>query len=69
MTDPGTPSGLDPAIRHRDVYVEANAEHLEKMLHRADVKQFTFYSDEPESLGGEDQHPYPLDYFTAAVAL
>ena len=69
MADRGTPSGLDPAITHRDVYVEASAEHLQKMLHRADVKQFTFYSDEPESLGGEDQHPYPLDYFTAAVAL
>jgi len=49
--------------------VEATAEHLEKMLHRADVKQFTFHSDEPAGLGGDDNHPYPLDYFTAAIAL
>ena len=63
------PSGLDPHVTHRDVFVEATAEHLEKMLHRADVREFTFYSDEPDSLGGENRHPYPLDYFTAAVAL
>jgi len=63
------PAGLDPAVLHRDVMVEATAEHLEKMLHRADVKQFTFHSDEPAGLGGDDNHPYPLDYFTAAIAL
>jgi hypothetical protein len=63
------PEGLDPAVTHREVIVEANVEHLEKMLHRADVRDFTFRSDEPATLGGESQHPYPLDYFTASVAL
>lgn len=69
MQDSNPPGGLDPAVTHRDVYVEADAEHLEKMVHRARVGSFTFNSDEPASLGGEDNHPHPLDYFTAAVAL
>jgi hypothetical protein len=69
MSEPGVPPGLDPAVRHREVFVEATAEHLEKMLHQAQVREFTFHSDEPPSLGGENNHPYPLDYFTAGVAL
>lgn len=69
MSEPQPPPGLDPQVRHREVYVEATTEHLEKMLHEAHVREFTFHSDEPASLGGENAHPYPLDYFTAAVAL
>ncbi len=64
-----TQPGLDPAILRREVVVEATGEHLEKMLHRAQVHGFTFFSDEPETLGGENGHPYPLDYFTAAIGL
>jgi len=61
--------GLDPDVLRRVVTVEADTEHIEKMLHRADVRQFTFHSDEPPSLGGEELHAFPLDYFTAAVGL
>ena len=69
MADAETRPGLDPRILHREVVVEATGEHLEKMLHRARVHGFTFFSDEPETLGGENDHPYPLDYFTAAIGL
>jgi hypothetical protein len=51
------------------VTVEADTEHIVKMKHRADVRQFTFYSDEPPSLGGDEQHAFPLDYLTAAIGL
>lgn len=44
------------------------AEHLEGMHHRATIDGFTIESDEPPALGGEDAHPKPLDYLTAAVA-
>jgi hypothetical protein len=69
MDDQETRPGLDPRVLHRDVVVEATGEHLANMLHRADVHGFTFFSDEPEALGGENGHPYPLDYFTAAIGL
>lgn len=61
------PSGLDPDIRRREVVQEADTENLEKMLHRATVREFTFDSDEPPELGGDDNHPRPLDYLIAAV--
>jgi hypothetical protein len=61
--------GLDPQILHREVEVVADAEHVGRMLHRARVHGFTFFSDEPQALGGENDHPYPLDYFTAAIGL
>jgi hypothetical protein len=61
--------GLDPDVLRRVVTVEADTEHIARMKHRADVRQFTFYSDEPPSLGGDEQHPFPLDYFTAAIGL
>jgi hypothetical protein len=69
MEETGILSGLDPDVLRRVVTVEADTEHIEKMKHRADVRQFTFHSDEPPSLGGEEQHPFPLDYFTAAIGL
>lgn len=61
--------GLDPEVLRRVVTVEADTGHIEKMKHRADVRQFTFYSDEPPSLGGDEQHAFPLDYLTAAIGL
>lgn len=45
------PTGLDPAVRHREVVVEADTEHIKHMLHRAKVHGFTFHSDEPARLG------------------
>ena len=69
MEDARSRPGLDPKILHRDVVVEAVADHRGKMLHEAQVHGFTFFSDEPETLGGENDHPYPLDYFTAAIGL
>ena len=69
MDDGRSRPGLDPKILHREVEVVANAEHVGKMLHRARVHDFIFHSDEPATLGGENEHPYPLDYFTAAIGL
>lgn len=45
-----------------------HAVHLEGMHHRATIDGFTIDSDEPPALGGQDAHPKPLDYLTAAVA-
>jgi hypothetical protein len=61
--------GLDPDVLKRVVTVEADTTHLEKMKHEGRVHGFTFFSDEPPDLGGEDNHPYPLDYLTAAIGL
>lgn len=61
------PPGLDPDIRQREVVQEAETQNLERMLHRATVREFTFDSDEPPELDGDDAHPRPLDYFLAAV--
>jgi len=64
---PDDPEGLDPRIAHRDVSVEVQGIHLDRMTHQATVGQFTVTSDEPPSLGGDDEHPYPLDYFGVGV--
>ncbi len=31
------------------------------------MRQFTFHSDEPPDLWGEDEHPRPLDYILAGI--
>lgn len=69
MSDSDILPGLDPDVLRRVVTVEADTEHIEKMKHRADVRQFTFYSDEPPALGGDEAHAFPLDYLTAAIGL
>jgi hypothetical protein len=69
MSESNILPGLDPDVLRRVVTVEADTEHIEKMRHRADVRQFTFYSDEPPELGGDEQHAFPLDYLTAAIGL
>lgn len=62
------PAGLDPRVTRREVAIEAEAVHVEKMLHRVSVGGFTIESDEPAALGGDDDHPHPLDYFAVAAA-
>lgn len=62
-------SGLDPDVLKRVVTIEADAVHLEKMKHEAHSHGFTFFSDEPARMGGDEEFPYPLHYFTAGVAL
>jgi hypothetical protein len=69
MDERTLPDGLNPDILHRVVTVTAETEHLRGMTHEARVHGFTFSSDEPADLAGDDLHPYPLDYFTAAVGL
>jgi hypothetical protein len=61
------PEGLDPGIAHRDVSVEVQGIHLDRMKHQATIREFTITSDEPPSLGGDNEHPFPLDYFGAGV--
>ena len=68
MTETAVPEGLDPNVRHRDVSVEADAVHLDRMRHEVRIRDLTILTDEPESLGGDDEHPYPLDLFSAGVA-
>jgi hypothetical protein len=68
------PVGLDPEVLKRTPTVETRVTHIGMMKHQAQPdearsNQYIFYSDEPEYVGGEDNHPYPLDYFTAAIGL
>ncbi len=63
------PPGVDPDILHRVVTVEATTEHLHDMRHQAQVRQFTFISDEPPGMAGSDEDPAPLDYLAGAIGL
>lgn len=69
MSERELPEGLDPDVLHRVVTIEAETETLGNMLHEARTRTFTFCSDEPSSLGGDDNHPAPLNYMTAAIGL
>jgi hypothetical protein len=40
---------------------------LDRMKHQATIRAFTITSDEPPSLGGDNEHPFPLDYFGAGM--
>ena len=42
-------------------------ENESKQLHRATQGNFTWHSDEPPRLGGDDNHPQPLTYLTAGI--
>jgi uncharacterized OsmC-like protein len=68
MADTAAPHGLDPNVRRRDVSVEADAVHIDRMRHEVRIRDLTILTDEPPSLGGDDEHPRPLDLFTAGVA-
>ena len=67
--EPRLPPGVDPDVLHRVVTVKAETRNIAGMEHGAQVRQFTFISDEPEHMTGTDEAPAPLDYFTAAVGL
>lgn len=67
MADTEVPSGLDPKIARREVVIEVGAANAGKMRNEARVREYTIVSDEPPTIGGDDEHPYPLDYFVAAA--
>ena len=58
-------------IRVRDARKEANdyrgLRADGKMLHKGQTVEFVFYSDEPEHMGGESDHPKPLSYIAAGT--
>ncbi len=55
----------DTAARHP--LIRAKVRIVKDMLKEARTGAFTFLSDEPESMGGTDTAPYPLQYLVAAV--
>lgn len=63
------------AARRRENYVEeAEIETLGKQLKRARVgykefRTFTFFCDEPPTMGGDYSAPAPLMYFTSGLGL
>jgi uncharacterized OsmC-like protein len=67
----GTPRGLDPTVKKREIKLKAVAEHLENMQHQATVshfgRDFVITSDEPDVLGGDNEYPTPMEYFTASI--
>jgi hypothetical protein len=69
MDERTLPEGLDPDILHRVVTNTATVVNLHDMTHEARVRDFTFRSDEPPDLAGEDLHPRPLEYLSAAIGL
>jgi hypothetical protein len=42
-------------------------EQLEDEAKKVRQREFVFYSDEPAFLGGDDEHPAPLEYFAAGI--
>lgn len=56
---------LPKATMRKTLTVEIT--NLEKQLHEAREGKFTWASDEPPSLGGDDNHPQPLTYVTAGI--
>ncbi len=61
------PEGLDPAVTHRVVTMEAECVELEQMKKEGQVREYRILCDEGPSLGGEGKYPPPLAYFTTAV--
>ena len=47
--------------------ITVDCEHIEKMLHKGKKGEFTFFSDEPSSLGGENKYPSPLAYIASGI--
>ncbi len=54
-------------VRGKLITMSATIRCLEKQLKVATERKFEFYSDEPQYLGGEDNHPQPLTYISAGV--
>lgn len=53
----------------RTISIEAKIEHTDRMQHVARVGGFEFLSDEPPSIEGDDEFPYPLHYMVASVGM
>ena len=68
----GNPRGLDPTVTKREINLIAVAEHKENMQHKATVshfgREFQIISDEPDVLGGDNEYPTPMEYFSASIA-
>lgn len=66
------PRGLDPTVTKREINLVAVAEHKENMQHKATVshfgREFQIISDEPDVLGGDNEYPTPMEYFSASIA-
>jgi hypothetical protein len=47
--------------------ITVDVENKENQLHEARREKFTWFSDEPPRLGGDDNHPQPLTYLTGGI--
>ncbi len=54
-------------VRGRLITMSATTRCIEKQLKVATERKFEFFSDEPQYLGGDDNHPQPLTYISAGV--
>ena len=68
------PSDIPPHIHGKDLpkgikksTISVTCDHLEKMLHVANNGEFSFFSDEPEKMGGENEFPAPLTYIASGI--
>lgn len=52
----------------KDVTFSVDSKLEQGFLSEINVRDFTFVSDEPESLGGENQGPNPVEYVLGALA-
>lgn len=48
------------------ISMSADITHIEKMLRRAEIDGYRFFSDE-RAFGGDSSAPEPLMYFTASA--
>ena len=51
----------------RTFVIEADTEHLERMLKEGHTQGFTLYCDEGPRLGGDNTAPSPLGYFALSI--
>ncbi len=58
---------LAPEARKKVYTSTATITAVDKQKKVARFRHFEFWADEPQWLGGEDQHPQPLTYLVAGV--
>lgn len=58
---------LTKESRGKTITMSADITALEKQRKVASFRDFEIFCDEPQWLGGEDQHPQPLTYLAAGV--
>lgn len=68
MGERKVPVGLDPEAPTREIVYELQSKRLDGLRAVAHTEGHTFFSDEPEHVGGDHTAPAPLSYFVGGLA-